>query len=69
MAIVRDGQDPSGYMGLDPVKTPPTVKAQRSATTTDRRYKIGTMWINQATDGVQILTNVAAGSATWITLS
>ena len=50
MAIDRDGQDPSGYMGVNPVQRPADVRAQRAPLTTDRRYKIGTLWIDQSSD-------------------
>jgi len=66
--VRRDGQDTTGYMGINPEVTPKIIKAQRAPLTTDRRQKIGTIWINQATDISYQLTNVTAGSATWTLL-
>jgi len=65
MALERDGQNPSGYLGINPVKTPETIRALRVPTTTDRRFKIGTVWINTASNQAYFLTSVVAGSATW----
>jgi hypothetical protein len=68
MTIERDGQKPDSYQGINPVQNPPTQKAVRDPTTLDRRYKIGTIWINTATNASFQLTSVAAGVANWITL-
>lgn len=65
MAIRRDGQDPSGYIGLNPSVNPPNIIAERAPTSNDRRYKLGTEWINKSTNAVYKLTSVVAGSANW----
>ena len=65
MGIDRDGQTPDGYIGLNPVKNPPVIRAQRAPTTGDRRYKIGSVWINTSANTAYFLTSVVAGSATW----
>ena len=65
MGIENNGKDPQGYMGVNPTKRPETIRARRSPGTSDRRYKIGSTWINEATNQVYFLTSVAASSATW----
>lgn len=68
MAVDRDGQDATGYMGVNPSERPKNVLAQRAPTTTDRRHKIGTLWIDRANNQSYQLTNVLAGSANWTIL-
>lgn len=65
MTINRDGQRPDSYQGLNPVQNPPIIKATRAPATGDRRYKIGTTWINTSANTAYFLTSVVAGSATW----
>lgn len=65
MTIDRDGQRPDSYQGLNPVQNPPLIKATRDPTTGDRRFKIGTLWINTSSNQSWFLTSVVAGSATW----
>ncbi len=65
MGLQRDGQEPSGYIGVNPIVRPKTVIAKRSPLTTDRRYKIGTTWVDKSANTAYFLTSVVAGSATW----
>lgn len=65
MGIEFDGKNPQGYMGVNPTKRPETVRAQRAPTSGDRRWKLGTCWIDESADSVWFLTKVAAGVATW----
>ena len=65
MAVNRDGQDPTGYMGLDPDRNPYQVISVRDPTTNDRRYRLGTQWINKSTNEVWVLTSAGSGSANW----
>ncbi len=65
MPINRDGQSPDGYLGVNPVDRPKNVVTARAPTTLDRRYRIGTVWVNTAGDTAFFLTSVSAGSATW----
>jgi len=65
MGIERDGQDPQGYVGISPIKNPSTVVAKRAPGSGDRRYKIGTPWIDRTAASVYFLTDVAAGAANW----
>ena len=66
MAVNQNGQIPDTYLGVNPTKRPETIRAQRDPTTSDRRYKIGTNWINELNDNSFVLTSVANASATWI---
>lgn len=68
MAVDRDGQDATGYMGVNPSERPKNVLAQRAPTATDRRHKIGTLWIDRTNNQSYQLTNVLAGSANWTLL-
>jgi len=68
MGINRDGQDPSGYLGLVPTQNPYLIVAQRDPTTLDRRYKIGTPWVNKASDRCFQLASAGGGTATWVLL-
>jgi len=65
MSIDRNGQDPDGYQGVNPVNRPKTVIAQRAPGTLDRRYNIGTPWINRTAGSVYFLTTVTNGAANW----
>ncbi len=69
--------DPSGsvssennlsYLNQEDQVKPIVVRAQRSPLTSDRRYKIGTLWINQVANSSFQLTSVAAGIANWVLL-
>lgn len=65
MAVLRDPQDPTGYMGIYLNKHPNQVVALRAPTTNDRRYKIGSQWVNKSANNTYVLTSVVAGSANW----
>lgn len=65
MSLRRDGQDPSGYIGVVPVERPRNIIALRAPTSNDRRYKIGTLWIDKANNASYQLTSVVAASANW----
>lgn len=62
------GQNALAYQGVEAIAPPTVIRAQRAPTTTDRRHKIGTMWIDQANDDVYQFTNVSNGSAVWTVL-
>jgi len=68
MGVDRDGQNPSGYLGLVTTQNPYLVVAQRDPTTLDRRYKIGTPWVNKALDRCFQLASAGSGSANWVLL-
>jgi len=65
MTIDRQGQEPDSYQGVNPVNRPKTVIAQRAPGALDRRYNIGTPWINRQAGSVYFLTTVAGGAANW----
>lgn len=65
MTIDRDGQAPDIYQGVNPIARPRTILAQRAPTTGDRRYPIGTPWVDRSNNQCYLLTNVSAGSANW----
>ena len=68
MSINRDGRDPSVYLGVVPSQRPANVLAERAPTSNDRRYKIGTLWINKLTNQSYQLTSVSGGSPVWTIL-
>lgn len=59
-------QDNLSYLNPNSQAQVLRVAAQRNPTTTDRRFKIGTVWINQATDVIWILASVVTNSANWV---
>lgn len=65
MSNDRDGLDPGVYQGVVPSERPKNIVAQRAPTTNDRRYKIGTLWIDKANNASYQLTSVVAASANW----
>jgi hypothetical protein len=65
MGIDIDGQDPQVYMGVSPIQNPKTIISTRAPGTLDRRYKIGTPWINKSAGSVYFLTTVTNGAANW----
>lgn len=66
MTKFHGGQNPLSYMGVRAVAPPDVIVASRAPTTSDRRYKIGTWWINNSADDAYVLTSVSSGSATWL---
>jgi len=65
MTINRDGQKPDSYQGINPRQNPQVVLAQRAPAATDRRYPIGTNWVDQSASTAYILVNITNGSAVW----
>lgn len=41
------------------------IRAQRAPTTNDRKYTVGTIWVDKAGADAYILVGIAANSATW----
>jgi len=50
MAVDRNGQAPDEYQGVNPVNRPKNIIAQRAPLTSDRRYPIGTLWVNRSSN-------------------
>lgn len=65
MAESPNGQDPTSYLGVVPTEHPKNIVAQRAPTSSDRRYKIGTLWIDKSANASYQLTSVVAASANW----
>jgi hypothetical protein len=65
----RDGLDPAVYQGIVPTINPPNIFANRAPTANDRRYKLGTEWIDKTTNGVYKLTTAGASGANWEVLA
>jgi len=65
MSNDRDGLDPGVYQGVVPSERPKNIVAQRAPTANDRRYKIGTLWIDKANNASYQLTSVIAATANW----
>lgn len=59
---------PLSYLNQNSQATVLQIRAQRAPTVNDRRYKIGTLWIDQSTDQSYQFTNVTSGSAVWTLL-
>ncbi len=55
-----------GLAGPLPALSPTPVVATRIPATTDINYEVGTTWINTTTNQAWIMTNAAAGAATWV---
>lgn len=60
-----DQANPGVLPGVIMSKNPANIIAQRAPTSSDRRYKIGTLWIDKANNASYQLTSVVAGSANW----
>ncbi len=57
------------YLNQDNEIKPIVIRARRAPTTNDRRFKIGTLWVNQDTNQSYQLTSVSGGLANWRILS
>jgi hypothetical protein len=67
--------NPQAYQGVRAVNPPEIILSPQGATGTgraptsnDKKYRIGTIWINKSANTVYQLTSVAANSATWTQL-
>ena len=56
------------YLNQDNEIKPIVIRARRAPTTNDRRFKIGTLWVNQDTNQSYQLTSVSGGLANWVLL-
>jgi hypothetical protein len=61
-------QDALSYLNSHEQATVLRVNAQRNPTTADRRFKIGTLWINASTNVMWGLASVTSNSANWVLL-
>ncbi len=63
------GENNLSYLNQEDQVKPIVVRARRAPTTADRRFKIGTLWVNQDSNISYQLTSVSAGLANWGVLS
>jgi hypothetical protein len=70
MSLRLSGLNPLSYMGVEPVQPPNLVAFNKSPTTNDsQNFNIGTLWLNETTQQVYMLTNLAQNVATWTLLA
>ncbi len=62
---VLPSNNPLGYLNSTQEAQVLQVRFTRAPTTSDRRFKLGTIWTNTSTNSVYILANVTNGSAHW----
>ncbi len=62
-------QDALGYLGPNAVRPSTVIARDVVPTTDDFNEDIGTMWLEQISDGVFILTSVSSAGATWTKIS
>lgn len=65
---VLPANNPLGYLNSTQAAQVLQVRMNRAPTTSDRRFKLGTIWTNTSTNNVYILTNVTSGDAIWESL-
>src|SRR5574341_1989104 len=63
------GLNPLSYQGVEPSSPPLTLEVDRSPTSNDNTYNIGTMWNVKDTQQIWILLSLDGGVATWASLS
>lgn len=63
------GNNPLAYIGVDPLTPNDFVINPDDPTTRDNNFSLGTIWLNEETENVFMLTNLDAGVATWTTLA
>jgi hypothetical protein len=68
MAEFQGGQNAGAYLGVQAQRPPEVVLSQVAPTTNQRRFRIGTLWVDRSSNQSYQLTNVVAGSATWTLL-
>lgn len=70
MSLRLSGLNPLSYMGVEPVQPPNLVAFNKSPTPNDsQNFNIGTLWLNETTQQVYMLTNLAQNVATWTLLA
>jgi len=65
MSNNRDGKDPGVYQGVVPSERPRNIISTRAPNANDRRYKIGTIWIDKTNNASYQLTSVVASTPNW----
>ena len=69
MVISANEQSPLSYLGPNAPKPSNVIVRAVVPTTSDFNEDIGTMWIENQTDGVFILTSVSSAGAVWTKIS
>lgn len=64
-----DWQNPLAYLGVTSRNPPDLIKSTRAPTANDRRFAIGTIWVNTVGNISYELMSISAGVATWGVLS
>lgn len=62
------GINPLAYMGVEPYTPPDLVIENRSPTTNDSNFNIGSLWVVRVPNQVWMLVNLSQGVATWVPL-
>lgn len=68
MAEFQGGQNAGAYLGVQAQRPPEVILSEVAPTTNQRRFRIGTLWVDRSSNQSYQLTNVVAGSATWTLL-
>lgn len=63
----RPNRSPLAYMGVD-APNPPNIIVAKENPGNDDRYDLGTIWVNETTNNVYILTSVTGGSPYWVSI-
>jgi hypothetical protein len=61
-------RSPTQYLGVQAIRPPETIRAQRAPTTADLAFQFNTIWIDVPTNDVYCYTNSASGVANWTLL-
>lgn len=68
MSTTLAPQNPLSYMGVKPPFPPNVLDENRSPTTLDTNYDLGTIWVNSLVPMIFMLANVNGNVATWLPL-
>lgn len=63
--MVIPGNNPLAYEGIAQPNPPNAIVSNRSPTTTDLNFAVDTIWVNQVSNTVWVLTSISLGAATW----
>lgn len=59
------GNNPLAYEGIPQTSPPNAIVANRSPASTDVNFAVDTIWVNQVSNTVWVLTSISNGAATW----
>ena len=69
MARNLSGIHPLAYMGVEPTSPPLLVIYSVAPSIYNTDFNVGTIWINDVTEGIYMLTDLEKGIATWTNIS